>query len=338
MPPAFKVALIDKIREQIPDWVPAELERAGITFVCDNCRDRAELLALAGDADMLWVYGGSRLATGDNLRLLTGCRAALRSGSGVDQIDVDTATELGMVVVNIPHANDDAVSDHTIALIFAVGRGLLEQDRAMREQGWDRRIELAPPWKLRGKTVGLVGFGLIARYLVRKLSGYELTFLIHDPFVDDDTIDSLGVERRDLDELLATSDIVSLHTPLTAATRHLIGERELGLMKRGSILINTSRGPVVEQGALVRALQQGHLYGAGLDVFDVEPIPTDDPLLGLDNVIVSPHTAAISDVSVELTWQLSVEACIDIANGHYPQSYVNHEVKPRIRLEPKPQA
>ncbi len=331
----FKVALIDKTRDQIPDWVPAELERAGIAFACGHCRDREELLALAGDTNMLWIYGQSGLGSGDNLRLLTHCRAALRSGSGVDQIDVDTATELGMVVVHIPQAHDDAVSDHTIGMIFAVGRRLVEQDRVMRSQGWGHRFELAPYWKLRGKTVGLVGFGLIARYVVHKLSGYELTFLVHDPFVVDDTIDALGVERRDLDELLATSDIVSLHTPLTAATRHLIGERELGLMKRGSILINTSRGPVVEQGALVRALQQGHLYGAGLDVFEVEPIDKDDPLLGFDNVVVSPHTAGVSDESMELTWRLSVEACIDLANGYYPRSYVNHEVQPREGLEKK---
>jgi D-3-phosphoglycerate dehydrogenase len=333
--PPFKVALIDKPHDEIPAWVATELEQAGIVFASGNCHSREELLALAGDADLVWVYSTSRLARGDNLRLLGRCRAALRSGSGVDQIDVETATELGIVVVNIPHAHHDAVSDHTIGLIFAVGRRLAAQDRVLRSRGWSDRDAVLPLWKLSGKTVGLIGFGLIAREVVRKLSGYDLTFLVHDPFVDDATVEACGVERSSLDDLLAASDIVSIHTPLTADTRQLIGEGELQRMKRGSILINTARGPVVDQGALVRALQQGRLFGAGLDVFEVEPIPADDPLLSLDNVVVSPHSAGISDESIELTWRLSVEACIDLANGRYPRSFVNREVQPREPLAPR---
>lgn len=331
----FKVALIDKDAEQIPDWAPGELAAAGIEFVFGICEDREELAAMAGDADVVWIYGGSRLATRENLPLLPRCRGIIRSGSGVDRIDVEAATEAGIVVVNVPHAHHDAVSDHTIALIFAVGRRIVSQDAAMRVAGWPRRRDLLPTWSLRRKTIGLIGFGLIPRYVVRKLQGFEPTFLVHDPYVDPAELDALGVEGCDLDDLLTRSDIVSIHTPLTASTSGMIGERELKRMKADAILVNTARGPVIQEAALVRSLTEGWILGAGLDVFEDEPIDADNPLLALDNVVVTPHTAGFSERSVELTWRLTVEACIDLSQDCWPRSYVNRSVQPRWPLVTK---
>ena len=329
----FKVALIDKDSEQIPDWVPGTLAEAGIDFIYGICEDRYELAAMAGDADVVWIYGGSRLASRENLPLLPRCRGIIRSGSGVDRIDVDAASEAGIVVVNVPHAHHDAVSDHTIALMFAVGRRIVSQDAAMRSVGWPSgRSDLLPTWSLRQKTIGLIGFGLIPRYVVRKLQGFEPNFLVYDPFVDPTTLAELGVEGCDLKDLLARSDIVSIHTPLTAETHGLIGESELGLMQSNAILINTARGPVIQEAALVQALTEGHILGAGLDVFEEEPITVENPLLPLENVVVTPHTAGFSERSVELTWRLTVEACIDLSQDHWPRSYVNRSVQPRWPL------
>ena len=330
----FNVVLIDQSPDAVPAWVPGALAEAGIEFVHQPCTTREELLTAAQACDILWIYGGNRLASAENLPALEECRAVIRSGSGVDVIDVDTATELGMVVVNTPHAHDDAVSDHAIALIFAVGRRIVQQDRAMRVDGWARRTTMFPTWKLRQSTLGLVGFGNIPRFLVRKLAGFDLRVLVHDPFVDPTELEALGVEGVDFETLLAKADIVSLHTPLTAATYHLINEAALWRMQPTAMLINTARGPVVDEQALVKALTEGWISGAGLDVFEEEPTPADSPILALDTVVATPHTAGMTDESFDLTWRLSVEACIDLKDGFYPRSYVNHSVTPRQPLQP----
>ncbi|MCA9836486.1 MAG: hypothetical protein KC422_06220 [Trueperaceae bacterium] len=330
----FKVALIDKTLDQIPDWVPGELEAAGIHFVYSNCQSADDLLTLAQDVNVLWIYGGNQLANAENLPKLKDCIAVIRSGSGVDRINVDKATELGMVVVNTPHAHHDAVSDHAIALMFAVGRKMLAQDKYSRTD-WKNRDAFLPLWRLRQKTIGLIGFGLIPQFLVRKLAGFEPQFLVYDPFAPDSLLESQRVRRADLASLLSQSDIVSIHTPLTAETHHLIGEAELKQMKSDAILINTARGPVIEETALVKALEENWIAGAGLDVFEVEPTTAENPLMQFDNIVVTPHTAGFSDESVDLTWRLSVEACIDLANGYYPRSYVNRSVKPRRELQTK---
>lgn len=332
----FKVALIDKELDQIPAWVPGALADADIDFVYANCKDADEMMAIAADCNMLWIYGGSQLASAENLPRLNDCIGVIRSGSGVDRIDVDKATELGMVVVNTPHAHDDAVSDHAIALMFAVGRRMVSGDTFTRQNAWSwERNAVLPLWKLRGKTVGLLGFGNIPRFLVRKLAGFELTFLVYDPYLDADTLAAQGVRKAELDELFTTADIISIHTPLTAETRHLVNEDVLKKMKPSAILVNTARGPVIEEAALVKALEEGWIAGAGLDVFETEPTTPDNPLFTLDNIVVSPHTAGFSDESVDLTWRLSVEACMDMRDGYFPRSYVNRKVAPRRPLQSK---
>jgi D-3-phosphoglycerate dehydrogenase len=216
--------------------------------------------------------------------------------------------------------------------MFDVGRKIATQDRAMRSHGWARRAEFMPAWTLTGKTVGLVGFGHISRQLARKLTGFRINLLVCDPFVDQSELEAFGAESVELQQLLASADVVSLHTPLTDRTYHLIGSQELALMRPTAILINTARGKIVDEDALVDALRSGQILGAGLDVFEKEPAGSDNPLFGLDNVVVTPHTGGFSDKSVAATWRLSAESCIDLSRGRWPRSWVNREVKPRWDL------
>ncbi len=330
----FKVVLIDQAPENVPTWVPGALADAGIDFVHQPCADRDELLAAAQDCQILWIYGGNRLASAENLPALEACQAVIRSGSGVDVIDVDAATELGMVVVNTPHAHDDAVSDHTIALIFDVGRRLTQQDRAMRQSGWSRRSEMFPFWKLRASTLGLIGFGNIPRCLVRKLAGFDLRVLVHDPYMDPAELVAMGVEGVDFETLLTESDIVSIHTPLTAATYHLIDEAALRRMKPSAMLINTARGPSSTKRHSSKPFPKAGSPAPGsMSLRKSRPRPTTR-LLALDTVVATAHTAGMSDESIDLTWRLSVEACIDLKDGFYPRSYVNRGLTPRQELAP----
>jgi D-3-phosphoglycerate dehydrogenase len=177
-----------------------------------------------------------------------------------------------------------------------------------------------------GRTLGLVGFGHIARAVVRKLRGFEMRVLAHDPYVDAGAMAAHGVTATCLRDLLAEADYVSLHCPLTAETRHLIGETELRLMKPTAILLNTSRGQVIDEVALARALSQRWIAAAGLDVLESEPPGSENPLLGLDNVVLTPHVGGYSANGVEIRWQLSVDTVLALARRQMPHSWVNAEL------------
>src|SRR4051812_1270767 len=302
----FKAALVGLDGQAVPDWVPADLAKAGIDLVVHECKGDDDLARHAADADLVWLFGGSRVLTPHNLALLARCGAVVRTGSGTDNVPVEAATSRGIVVANTPDALTEAVSDHAVGLLFACLRQTAVQDRAVRGGTWDR-YRAWPLWCLRGRTLGLVGFGRIAQFLARKLSGFELTVLAHDPLVKTEVLAAQGARAAGLDDLLARSDVVSLHCPLTETTRHLISDRTLGLMKPTAVLLNTARGPVVDEAALTRALAERRLAAAGLDVFEHEPLGPESPLLKLDNVVLTPHIAAYSDDYLGSCWRLSVE-------------------------------
>jgi D-3-phosphoglycerate dehydrogenase len=318
----LKVALVDLDGQTVPDWVRESLAREGIELAVHDCTTRAELAAQAGDADAVWLFGGSRVLLGGNLDAVPRCRAIVRTGSGTDNVPVEEATRRHILVANTPAAVSDGASDHLIALLFAVTRRVAELDRTVRAGRW-ARASARPVNGVRGRTLGVVGFGHIARDVVRKLSGFEMRVLAHDPYVAAETMADHGVTAAGLDDLLAKADYVTLHCPLTAATRHLIGERELRLMKPTAVLLNTSRGPVIDEAALVRALREGRIAAAGLDVLEQEPPAPDHPLLGLDNVVLTPHVAGASADGVEVRWRLSVETLLALARGEAPHSCVN---------------
>jgi D-3-phosphoglycerate dehydrogenase len=329
--PSVKAALVALDGQTVPDWVPTRLEQEGIDLAIQECQSDDDLARHAADADVVWLFGGSRVLTADNLGLLARCGAILRTGSGTDNVPVEAATQLGIVVANTPDALTDAVSDHAIGLLFAVLRQIAVHDRAVRAGVWDRS-RAWPRWPLRGRTLGLVGFGRIAQRMVRKLAGFELAVLAHDPLVGAEAMAQHGARPASLDEVLSQADVVSVHCPLTPGTHHLIDERALRRMKPTAVLINTARGPVIDERALTRALSEGWIAAAGLDVFEQEPLGLDNPLLRLDNVVLTPHIAGHSDEYLEASWRLSAEAVVALANRRWPRAYVNRPAKPRWDL------
>jgi D-3-phosphoglycerate dehydrogenase len=327
----FKVALAGLDGQTVPDWVPAALAQQGIDLAVRECVSDEQLVGLAADADVVWLFGGSCVLNERNLALLPRCGAIVRTGSGTDNVPVEAATGLGIVVANTPDVMTDAVSDHVVGLLFAVLRRIAVQDRAVRAGVWDR-YRAWPHWTLSRRTLGLVGFGRIARAVVRKLSGFELTVLAHDPLMSPEVIASHGARAATLDEVLAGADVVSVHCPLTPDTRHLIDGAALGRMKPTAVLLNTARGPVIDEAAMARALAEGRIAGAGLDVLEREPPDPTSPLLRMDSVVITPHIAAYSDEYLELCWRRSVDALLALAAGRWPPSYVNRPAEPGWNL------
>jgi phosphoglycerate dehydrogenase-like enzyme len=247
-------------------------------------------------------------------------RVIARVGVGLDSIDLDAATAHGVAVTVTPGVNEATVADHTIALMLAALRRICEQDAAVRRGEWNRTGEHAA-WLLSGGTVGLVGFGHIGRIVAERLRGFDVRVLVNDLVEPRDA----GVEPVSLDTLLAASDVVSLHVPLLPTTRGLIGARELALMPPGAILVNTARGPVVDEDALVDALESGRLRAAALDVFADEP-PLRSRLLGLPNVVLSPHIAGLSTTSVRDMTRRATTSVIDVLRGRPPAHLANPDV------------
>jgi len=253
-------------------------------------------------------------------------RVVARVGVGVDSIDLAAATAAGVVVTTTPGANEVPVADHTLALMLSVLRRIAEHDAGVRRGEWNRTGP-SVPMELTGATVGLVGFGTIGRLVAERLRGFGVRLLVSDPLVDPGAGPDLEVVA--LPELLARADIVSLHAPLTDATHHLIGARELASMARHAILVNTSRGPLVDEEALRAALASGHLRGVGLDVFEHEP--PDPTLFGGDpRVVLSPHIGGLSERSIDEMTQRATASVLDVLAGRPPLSVANPAVLDRL--------
>jgi D-3-phosphoglycerate dehydrogenase len=328
-----KVALVALDGQAVPAWVVQTLGRAGIDLAIAECTNRAELAALAADADVVWLFSGSRVLQDGNLAAVGRCWAILRTGSGTDNVPVDEATARGIVVANTPAAFSDGVSDHVIALLFDTVRRTSALDRSLRAGRWEQATAI-PLNSVQGRTLGLVGFGHVGQLLTRKLRGFEMRVLAYDPYASADSFATHGVQATDLNSLLAEADFISLHCPLTKETTHLVGEAEFRRMKPTAILINTSRGPVVDERALVRALNEGRIAAAGLDVFEGEPPAADNPLLKMENVVLTPHGAGYSVNGIELRWRHSIEALTALAARRWPPSCVNRQVRPVRELSP----
>lgn len=246
---------------------------------------------------------------------------------GFDNIDVRAATHRGIVVTNTSSAEvDEAVAEHTWALILALARRIVEADESVRRgafRGWEPDIFLGT--NVRGKTLGIIGLGKIGTYVARRAKGYNMTVLYNKHSPDPEAEKELGVKFASLDDLLATSDVVTLHVSLTEETRHMINPVTLSKMKKGAFLVNTSRGSVVEERALVEALRRGDLAGAALDVFETEP-NVHPELIAMPNVITTPH---IASATYEARYKMSeqvVTAVLDVFAGKKPQNLVNEEV------------
>jgi len=264
-------------------------------------------LAVARDADAILVTYAK--LPGDLLRQLARCKAIGRFGLGVDNIDIAAAAELGIAVTYVPDYCMHEVSDHAMALLLALARKIPLSNKLVQGGRWEMPA-VVPIHRLAGRVLGLVGFGNIPRALAPKAKAFGLRVVTHDPYVSQQALAAAGVESVSFDRLLDISDFVSIHAPLMPATRGLFNAEVFAKMKTGALLINTARGPLVDEAALVSALDSGRLGGAALDVVAVEPLPKDSKLIGRDNVILTPHTAFYS---VEALNELQTKCAADVA-------------------------
>jgi len=297
----MKTVLITGDENAVPAEYLNPIREAGIELACRKCHSPEEVEAFAQDADLVWMFGPNPGLTGDVLKRLPKCRGIFRSGSGIDALPVAAAKELGIEVMNTPESIAESVAEHAVTLLFSLIRRVVHYDKAVRAGNWEDPNGMN--WHISGRTLGLVGYGRIARLVEQMVSGFRMKVLHYDPFAPDST---------DLDELLKASDYVSLHCPLTDDTCGLIDARRLALMKPNALLVNTSRGPVVDEAALVEALKRGVIAGAALDVLCEEPPAKDHPLFGMDNVILTPHIAAFSADFEKNFWTCSARKIISV--------------------------
>ncbi len=285
-------------------------------------KEEAVLREVARDADaLLNCYAP---LSRDLIASLRRCRVIARYGIGVDTVDLGAASAAGIMVTNVPDYCIDEVSDHALALILALTRGVARALLATRAGAWDVGV-VRPLHRLRGRTLALVGFGRIARALGAKAAPLGLRVLAYDPYVGPEAISAGGAEPVDLSTALREADILSIHVPLTEETLHLIDQRALAAMKPTALLVNTSRGAVVDTAALAMALRAERLAGAGLDVLETEPPSAEVELLRLANVIVTPHVAFYSEESLLELQTRAAEEVARVLRGERPRSLVNAE-------------
>jgi D-3-phosphoglycerate dehydrogenase len=301
------------------------LEGAGLEVYLTTLRDeRGDLSQAVREAEVM-ISGGSPLDV-EVFEATSKLRFLLRPYVGYDDIEVDAATERGILVANVPDTFVQEVADHTLALLLAAQRRLPRMDRFVRDGRWaggeQARPAAYPVRRLSTMTLGLVGFGAIARLVTQRAHGFGVRILATDPYVSPEAAAEHGVTLVPLEELLAESDIVSLHVFLNAETRHLMNAERLAMMKPEAILINTSRGPVVDEAALIEALRSGRLGGAALDVFEQEPLDAASPLIGMQNVILLPHYASYSDEGDSLHRERVGRLAVQAASGGLPERKV----------------
>jgi D-3-phosphoglycerate dehydrogenase len=318
-----------------PGPISERLEQAGARVVPAEGTSEERVIATCAEADVVMVFGlapfGRRAFESlPRLRYVQQCTV------GYDRIDVAAATEHGVMVANSPLFCLEEVSDHAVMLIMGCARKLSHQLHAAGSAGWDRQAAveaMGPVFRLRGQTVGFVAFGKIARLTAEKLSGFGVRCLAYDPYLKPEQVRQWKVELVSLDELCRRSDFVSMHALLNDQTRHLFGQAQFRAMKPTAYFVNTSRGATVDEAALIQALREGWIAGAGLDVMEVEPPAPDNPLLTMDNVLWTPHTAGYSvDAQADNAAQTTDEV-LRVLAGEPPRALVNREVLALARLK-----
>jgi D-3-phosphoglycerate dehydrogenase len=280
------------------------------------------IVRVARDADAVLVTYAK--ITADMIRQMSRCRIIARFGIGVDNVDIGAATAAGIIVTRVPDYCIDEVSDHTLALLLALVRKIPFANSGVHAGRWEMS-SVAPIHRLRGRVLGLVGFGRIPQLVAPKAKAFGLKVVTYDPFVPQELVTSAGVERVGFAELLKVSDYISIHTPLMPETEGLFNADVFPQMKPTAYLINTARGPIVDEEALAHALDAGQLAGAALDVLSQEP-PTGSPLLGRNNVILTPHMSFYSIESLVELQTKAAEEVVRVLTGQSPCNPVNPEV------------
>jgi D-3-phosphoglycerate dehydrogenase / 2-oxoglutarate reductase len=305
------------------------LGEGGVELRAQRCQSEEETIALARDADA--VLNGMVPLTRRVLERLPRTVVIARYGVGVDNVDLEAATDAGIAVVYVPDYCVEEVSNHALALLLGWARQITRCDALLRsgKWGWEYAAQMQ---SVHQQRLGIVGAGRIGLALARKALALSMEVAAYDPQVPAAALEAQGVRALPLDALLAQSDYVSVHTPLLAGTRHLIGAAQLARMKPTAFLINTARGAVVDEKALIEALRAGRIAGAGLDVFEAEPLPDDSPLRTLPNTILTPHMGAQSPLATERLRRQVGEEVLRALRGELPLNIANAAVRPKARL------
>ena len=305
------------------------LGEGGVELRGRRCQTEDETVELARDAHA--VLNGMVPLTRRVIERLPRTVVIARYGVGVDNVDLDAATEAGIAVVYVPDYCVEEVSNHALALLLGWARQLTRSDALLREGkwGWEHAAQMQ---SVHQQRLGIVGAGRIGLALARKALALQMDVVAYDPQVPPAALEAQGVRPAALDALLAESDYVSVHTPLLPSTRHLIGAAQLARMKPTAFLINTARGAVIDEKALVEALRAGRIAGAGLDVFEAEPLPADSPLRGLPNTILTPHVGAQSPLATQRMRRQVGEEVLRALRGELPLNIANAAVRAKARL------
>lgn len=298
------------------------LEDAGIECIVAKCKTNEEVIDIAKDADGVASFYVD--LNKDLINELKKCKVIVRYGIGVDSVDIDAATKKGIAVCNIPNYCQEEVATHTMALLLDIARKTSYFDRMCRNGEWNPNAGY-DNYRLSSMTLGLVGFGSIPRLLSKYMSGFGMKIIAYDPYISKEYFDKLKVRQVSLNDLYKESDIISVHTPLTPETKHLINEESINKMKDGVFIINTARGPIIKIDDLINALKKGKVKAAGLDVVENEPIEdADAEIFKLDNIVITPHTAFNSaDSAVELQQKVAKSAVNVLSKNILPDNVVN---------------
>ena len=328
----YAVVILDGDHRESWEVTRELLAAANCGTVLCRASDEDEIIEAARDADGIIVTGG---ITARLMASLTRCRVIARNGIGMDTVEAtDVATAKGIVLCNMPGIIEEEVADQTMALLLAVARVIVPLDRYVREGDWSRGAAVPAPFipRLAGGVLGLVGLGRIGQAVARRAAGFGLRLLAYDPFVAQETFVAYRASQGTFAQVLEDSDFVSLHVPLAPHTEHLVGAPELRLMRPHAILINTSRGRVIDEGALIMALQTGRIAGAGLDVMEHEPITEDHPFCRLPNVVLAPHWASHSEWTDRQRQIRPAQEVAAVLAGHRPRAVCNPEVLEHLDL------
>lgn len=308
------------------------LDALGIELTLEQCKTEDDVIEKCKDADgLINQYAPLSRRVIENL---DNCKVISRYGVGYNTVDVDAATEKGIIVGNVTDYCLDEVSDHALALLLNCARKITLMNNTVKSGTWDFNVAV-PVYRLRGRVLGLVGFGNIPQTVAKKAQAFGLQVIAYDPFVPAEVAVNQNVKLVTLDELFEQADFVSVHVPLNDATKGMISHDQFKKMKKEAFIINTARGPIIDEKALIQALQEGEIAGAGLDVLEVEPIEKDNPLLTMDNVIINPHSAFYSIEAEEELKRKAAQNVADVLSGFYPTYLVNKAVKENLTLKDK---
>lgn len=318
----FKVAVTDYVFPDL-EIEKQELKKIGAELVKSRGSDEESIIEVAENADgILNCYAE---LTPRVIESLKNCKVIARYGIGVNNVNMLTATKKGIIVTNVPDYCIEEVSDHALALILACARKICQLNKTVKSGKWDFK-DYRPIYRLKGQTLGIVSFGKIPRRLVEKVSAYKFNIIAYDPYVDKEIAAKYSVKLVKFEELLKESDIITVHAPLTKETKGMFGSEQFKIMKNSAYLINTARGGLIKDSDLAQALKEGEIAGAGLDVLEDENVDTHHPLVNLENVIITPHSAFYSNQALKDLQYKAVQEVIRVLTGEKPKSCVNPEV------------